>query len=148
MANALVSGTAVGIATTAVLALLARIEGRDAVEPVNSTSHWYHGETAGSVRRLDTSHTLLGFVTHHSASVFWASIFQLWRRFRPGRPALIDAAGVSALAALVDYGIVPKRLTPGWEKVVSPTSIILAYGVMALALVATSPAQAQENDEP
>ena len=50
----------------------------------------------------------------------------------------IASSLVLALAAFVDYVVVPKRLTPGWEKVVSPRSIALAYGAMAVALWATS----------
>jgi hypothetical protein len=146
--RSLVSGSAVSLVTTAALALLARIEGRHPVQPLNSTSHWYRGEAAGHSRDIDVGHTLLGFATHHGASVFWAVIFQAVRRLRPGRPPLMDAVGVSAIAALVDYGVVPKRLTPGWERVVSPTSIALAYGAMAITLLATSPRHTQEDDRP
>lgn len=32
------------------------------------------------------------------------------------------------------YAVVPKRLTPGWEKVVSPRAIGVAYAAMAVAL--------------
>lgn len=141
----LVSGTAVSVCTAAALAMLARAEGRHPIQPLNSTSHWYRGEAAGHSRVVDASHTLLGVVTHHGASVFWAAIFQAVRRIRPDRPRLMDAVGVSAVAALVDYGVVPKQLTPGWEKVVSPTSIVLAYGAMAVALLATAQ-QRQEHD--
>jgi hypothetical protein len=53
---------------------------------------------------------------------------------RPEPLAAVDAIVLSALAAFVDYLVVPKRLTPGWEKVVTPPSIGLAYGDMAVAL--------------
>lgn len=142
--NSLVSGSAVSGVTTAVLAILARAEGEHPVQPVNSTSHWYWGEAAGRSRAVDLGHTLLGFVTHHGASVFWAGIFQAIRRARPERSPLVDALQVSALAALVDYGVVPKRLTPGWEKVVSARSIAVAYAAMAAALWVTSPRSQRE----
>ncbi|CAA0096680.1 Uncharacterised protein [Starkeya nomas] len=139
LTRAILSGSAVSLATSVALALLARSEGRHAVQPVNSTSHWFLGEAAGHSRAIDLKHTLGGFATHHAASVFWAMVFEALQRLRPNKAPLGDAVAVSALAALVDYGVVPKRLTPGWEKVVTPKSIALAYVAMALALAASCP---------
>jgi hypothetical protein len=133
--NICISGTMVALTTSAALAVLARIEGRSAIQPVNSTSHWFWGEAAGRSRRIDARHTILGFVTHHGASLFWACAYEMLRRHPQKRAAFGDAVAVSALAAVVDYGVVPKRLTPGWEKVVSPRAIGVAYAVMAVALV-------------
>ncbi len=136
--RSLISGTAASLVTTGVLAGLARREGRHLAQPANATSHWYWGEDAGRFRRIDVEHTVLGFVTHHAASILWAGLFEAARRFYPGRTRLGDALAVSALAAAVDYGLVPKRLTPGWEKVVSPGAIGVTYGAMALTLAAVS----------
>lgn len=138
MLNVLISGSAVSLATSLVLSLLARAEGRSGVQPVNSTSHWYWGEAAARSRRIDASHTLVGFATHHGASLFWAAVYEMLRRRHPNRAALGDAAAVSAVAAFVDYLVVPKRLTPGWEKAVSPQAIGITYVAMALALAASS----------
>lgn len=146
MLNILISGSAVSAATSLVLSLLARAEGKSAIQPVNSTSHWYWGEPAARSRRVDVAHTVVGYATHHGASLFWAGAYELLRRHRRGRPALADAAAVSTLAAFVDYLVVPKRLTPGWEKAVSPQAIALTYAVMALALAA-SPTSSDDEDE-
>jgi hypothetical protein len=137
-ARAAFSGTAVSIASSLALALAAKAEGRHPVRPTNATGHWLRGDEAAASRAFDAKHTVLGFATHEGASIFWAAIFQALRKLGPNRPAAVDAIGVSALAAFVDYLVVPKRLTPGWEKVVTPRSIGLAYGVMAVALWATS----------
>jgi hypothetical protein len=48
----------------------------------------------------------------------------------------MPAAWTSFLAAVVDYGIVPRRLTPGWELVLPKWPIALVYGVMAATLAA------------
>lgn len=138
LARVALSGTAVSIATTIALALAAKAEGHHPVRPTNATGHWIRGDEAAASRAFDAKHTALGFATHEGASVFWATIFQALRKLGPSRPAAVDAIGVSALAAFVDYLVVPKRLTPGWEKVVTPRSIGLPFGVMALALWATS----------
>lgn len=94
-----VSGSAVSLATSVALAALARAEGRGAVQPVNSTSHWYAGEDAGRSRAIDLRHTLGGLATYQAASVFWAMVFEAARRYRPNRAPLGDAVAVSALAA-------------------------------------------------
>jgi hypothetical protein len=133
------SGTAVALVTTAVLSLIAQARGRHPVETINATSHWFWGDKAARTRAVDGKHTAVGFVTHHLASMLWASVFQFLRRASPGRSPLTDAAGVTALAAVVDYAVVPKRLTPGWEKVVPPAAIALAYGAMMIGLIATCP---------
>lgn len=145
MSNILFSGSAVSLATSLALSLLARAEGRSSVQPVNSTSHWYWGEAAGRSRKLDLAHTAVGFATHHGASLFWAAIYEVLRRRRPERAALCDAAAISALAAFVDYVVVPRRLTPGWEKVVSRQAIGVAYIAMAAALAASSAWRSNED---
>jgi hypothetical protein len=135
----ILSGTAVSLVTTALLSLIAQARGRHPVETINATSHWFWGDKAGRTRAVDGKHTVLGFATHHLASMLWASLFQWLRRASPGRSPVVDAAGVSVLAAVVDYLVVPKRLTPGWEKVVSPGAIALAYAAMTIGLIATCP---------
>jgi general stress protein 26 len=140
-ASALVSGTVASLAMTAALALLAKKEGKGALQPVNSTSHWLHGEEAGSFRAMDMSHTAVGFGTHHLSAIFWAAIFERWLANQPQRTPLLmlrDAAAMSAIAAAVDYGITPKRATPGWEEVLSKSSIGVTYGAMALGLAAVA----------
>jgi hypothetical protein len=138
-AAAIVSGTVASLATTAALAALAMAEGKGPLRPTNSTSHWLHGEAAGAVRRADSAHTLVGYGTHHASAIFWAFFLERWLADRPPRPPLIllrDASLVAAIAAAVDYGLVPKRLTPGWESVLSKRSILVTYGVLALGLAA------------
>ena len=60
-ASAVVSGTAASLAMTVALALLAKNEHKGVLQPINSTSHWLHGEEAGSFRSMDASHTAAGF---------------------------------------------------------------------------------------
>lgn len=135
--SAAVSGTIVSFATTAALALLARREGKGALQPTNATSHWLYGEQAASVRRGDVAHTLVGYGTHHASSMFWAFLFELWLASRPPRPSLLifrDALAAAAIAAATDYGFVPKRLTPGWETVLPKRSIAATFAVMAVGL--------------
>lgn len=136
--SAAVSGTIVSLTTTVVLMLLAKMEGKAPLQPVNSTSHWLHGERAGSIRQADMAHTVLGYGTHHASAIFWAFLFEAWLSMRPPRSTLglvRGAAATAAVAATVDYGVVPRRLSPGWEAVLSKRSIAAAFGTMTAGLV-------------
>jgi hypothetical protein len=137
--SALVTGTAASIVSTAALALLARAEGKSAVQPTNATSHWLQGDSAALYRGADAAHTLVGYATHHASTLFWAVPFEAWLAFRPPHTVaglLRDACAMSAIAAAIDYGVTPKRLTPGWELVLSKRSVAATYGAMALGLAA------------
>jgi hypothetical protein len=137
--SALVTGTVASVVSTAALALLAKAEVKGALQPTNATSHWLHGDEAARHHELDAAHTLLGYATHHASAIFWAVPFEAWLAIRPPRTPvelLRDACAMSAIAAAVDYGATPKRLTPGWELVVSNNSMATTYGAMALGLAA------------
>jgi hypothetical protein len=134
-----VTGTIVSFVTAAVLALLAKAEGKSALQPTNATSHWLHGDKAGAVRKADLAHTAVGFGTHHASAMFWAAPFEAWLARDPQRSPLLmlrDASAVAMIAAVVDYLVVPKRLTPGWETVLSKRSIAATYVALALGLAA------------
>ncbi len=136
---AMISGAAGSAASSLALGLLARAEGHGMLQPVNATSHWLHGEPAASIRRADLAHTGVGYATHHAATVFWAVFLEWWLGRRPPLSAaalLGSAAAMSAIAAVVDYKATPRRFTPGWEFVLSRTSMTAAYGAMALGLAA------------
>jgi hypothetical protein len=136
----LACGSLASIAAAAALGAASKKEGRSAAAPLNATSHWLHGDTAAELDGVDVAHTGVGYVTHHSASILWAGLFELLRRkaSRNDLPAVArDAVIASAAAAIVDYVFTPHRLTPGWELVLSKRSMALAYGAMAGAFVAS-----------
>ena len=137
--SALISGTAASLLSTAALSFLARAEGKGALQPTNATSHWFHGDSAASHADADVAHTVVGYGTHHASALFWALPFHVWLETQPSRSGLEllrDASVMSAIAAAVDYGVVPRRLSPGWELVVSKRSMVVTYGAVALGLAA------------
>ena len=42
--------------------------------------------------------------------------------------------GLITAAYVVDYHLVPSRLTPGWERQISPRALALVFGALALSL--------------
>jgi hypothetical protein len=64
----------------------------------------------------------------------------LLRRLRarptPGN-AVLDAAAVTAAAAVVDLQVVPERLSPGFERRLSPGSVAWVYILFGIGLAVT-----------
>ncbi|HEY8124438.1 MAG TPA: hypothetical protein VIF88_03335 [Methylocystis sp.] len=134
--SALVTGSVASVISTAALAALAKLEGRGALEP---TSHWLWGRKSRGRRDVDAAHTAVGYATHHASAVFWALPFEAWLAMQPPRSTfelIGDAAMMSGIAATVDYGVAPKRITPGWEFALSDRSMVAAFAALALGLAA------------
>ena len=55
---------------------------------------------------------------------------------RSSTELLKDAAVLSAIAGVVDYGIAPKSLTPGWKLTLSKKSVVAAFVSLAIGLAA------------
>ena len=132
-----VSATA---ASAAALAVLARLEGRGALQPLNATSHWLNGEAVARDRAPGWRTTGVGLATHLAATGFWAAIYEGW--LRRGRPAPADVWGkalaMGGISALVDYRATPRRFTPGWEFVLTPAAMAVAYAALAVGLAAAA----------
>jgi hypothetical protein len=128
--RALIAGSLGAIGSAVVLGLCARREGRAAPQPLNATAHWLHGDSSSLQTTQDLTHTGVGFVTHHAASMMWAVLFDMMRRRTDrddARAVLKDALATATIAAVVDYGLTPHRFTPGWELVLSKKSMAAAY---------------------
>lgn len=135
--DALWSGTVASIASTAVLAACGSTERGDAPGPLNGPSQWIWGRSAARRRGFSARYTVIGYLIHHAMSVFWATMFERINRGTPppARARVLGAAAAtSAAACLVDYRVVPKRLTPGFERQLSRKSLLLTYTAFALAL--------------
>jgi hypothetical protein len=131
------SGVLGSVVSALAAGAVARAEGRGALQPLNATSHWVHGHSAGRVRRLDVAHTGIGLLTHIVSALFWAVPYSLWLQRKPERPAeeiIVGGAATAAMAATVDYLAMPRRLTPGWELALSRRGIGVIFGGLALGL--------------
>ena len=137
LCRALITGSIASAVSAAFLGLLAKAEGKVPVQPINATSHWLHGEEAGAVTSVDVQHTATGYATHHAATVFWAALFETLQSAAPDAgpgKVIRNAALVSTIAAIVDYGLAPKRLTPGWEGPLPIRSVAGGFAGMACGL--------------
>lgn len=133
-----VTGSVASVLSTAVLAVAGRREAGSAVAPVNAVSHWLWGDESFWIQRPTWRHTLTGYLTQHLASVFWAVLYSALYGHRPEAKRLPQAiaggVATSAVACAVDYGVVPKRLTPGFEHRISSGGMVATYGALAAGI--------------
>lgn len=131
------AGSTATVVSILVLGLLAMAQGMPFWMPLNATSHGLHGAAAAQVQALDLGHTAIGAVIHAGACFFWAAVAVLMLRgVRQRRPALAWLAGLgaAALAAVVDYGLLPARLTPGWELVLPATAVAAGFAALGAGI--------------
>jgi hypothetical protein len=131
------TGSFAGLATAAAVALSGAREVGSAVAPINATSHVLWGDEAGTTDAIDAKHTLPGLLINGGAGLFWALVHELLlQRVRRPDPAAAVASGaaVAGLAYVVDYHVIPRRLTPGWELRLSRRSVALGFVTLGLSL--------------
>lgn len=136
--NTLLAAGIATVGTTLAALLLGEREANDAAAPLNATAHILYGDRAAAQDGFSVEYTLVGAALNATAMVGWAALqeFTLGRWARKGNPARAAAAGAatSVVAYATDYHVVPERLTPGFEKRLSPYALALTYGVLAACL--------------
>lgn len=130
------TGATAAIATTAVAAICGVIEDQNPVAPINAISHIAWGDEAAEHDELSVQYTATGVALNTMAVVGWAGIYELilsQQAKRSWMNALVGGAAVSGLAFITDYCLVPKRVTPGFEKRLSNRSLLAIYTALALS---------------
>jgi hypothetical protein len=139
LAEGAFTGGVAGLVSAAVLAVAGwRETGRPAAA-INAESHWLWGDEALRQDRPSWRYTFTGLVTHHLATVFWATLQARVRgRALVTRRLSQDAAAgaaTAATAALVDYNLVPRRLRPGFEGRLSRGATTAVFAGIAVGLM-------------
>lgn len=136
----LISGTTASIISAVFLSLLGKGELNKFAAPLNGPSQWIWGRHAPYVNRLSLRYTFIGYGIHHAASIFWAIGYEKLRQSLPPvektSAILAPAVAITTVAYTVDFHLIPKRLTPGFENRLSKSSLLLVYGAFALGLAA------------
>ena len=137
------AGALAALLSALVLGATAAARGLPVWMPLNATTHALHGPAAAGTTALDLGHTGLGTAIHVASCFFWAAVAVLLvRRLPQDRAWLGWTAGFATalMAGLVDYGLMPARLRPGWELVMPPWGVaagLAALGVgLSLGLIA------------
>lgn len=139
------SGAAASLLSTAMLLTAGRKETGWTFAPTNATSQWIWGRSALRAHRLTWRHTASGYLVHHAASVFWATLHArtIATPTTPDTPsrALTKGMLTAAVACFVDYQLTPQRLTPGFEHRLSRPAMFCVYAAFGLGIAIVSYAQ-------
>jgi len=135
--TALYAGTGAAVAALAATALLSRLEGHSALRAINSTSHIIWGPDDAPSDEIDVERTVPGLLINIGSAYFWGTVFACMTP-RPERRSTGDivgrAFGTSLLAGVIDYGLVPRRLRPGWELAMRPGFVAAAIAAMGAGI--------------
>lgn len=113
------------------LPALAGLAGRHPMAAVNASSRWLWPE-APFVDAVHPAYTTVGALTNAGAALMWGAVMAAALR-RTGAP-LPTAIGTAVSAAVLDYGVLPRRLSPGWERAMPVWGVAIAFGVMAAGM--------------
>jgi hypothetical protein len=136
--NVALTGATTAIATGVAIPLCGRMEGLPAAAPLNAVSHIVWGDRAAAHDAPSWQYTATGTALNTAAMVGWSALFQLFAgppRARTATRSVAVALVTTAAAYIVDYHVVPRRLTPGFEKRLSGASMWAIYIALAAGLV-------------
>lgn len=149
LARPLVDGSVASVLSTLVtIAESVRAAGHPGAA-TNGASQWIWGTRAQRRRKASWRYTAVGYLIHHASSLLWASAYESAFARRVIRRRGMRAVAVAALAATVDYLVVPRRFTPGFEGQMTRPAIVATYVAFAAGLVLGSslrPARAEIRD--
>lgn len=132
------SGTIASVLSAVVLAEGSRRETGSPWACLNATSHWIWGDEAARHEAPSFSHTAAGYLIHHAASCFWGVVYERivgeWTDRLPAAGKVAAGLTAAGFACLVDYRLVPRRLSPGFELRLSRRAIAAGYLAFGLGL--------------
>jgi hypothetical protein len=133
--DTLITGGIAAAATTATVALCGRAVEGNAIAPLNAISHIAWGDQAARQDDASWKYTATGLALNTAAVGSWAALYEaLFGHRRSLTHRLAGGAAVSAFAYFIDYFVVPKRLTPGFEMRLSNKSLFAIYATLAASL--------------
>lgn len=137
------SGLAAAAVTASVMAA-GRAENGTAWPAINAVAHMVRGDAALEVDRFQPAVSLPALALNAASVSTWMLLYRLaFGRTRWPRSLLTGLLG-ALVAYTVDYRLVPKRLTPGFEKYLSSRGVALIYAVLGLCFALGGPEAKQQ----
>jgi hypothetical protein len=137
LADTVVTGAATAFVTFLVPALMRAARGAPIAAPLNAESHVLWGDEAAVHDEISARYTGTGIATHVGACLFWSGIYEAAMGEVVRRTATHDVAGGIATAAaayVIDYHVVARRFTPGFELRYSPGEMLAFFVALAATL--------------
>lgn len=128
-------------ATTVGLMVLGAVERRSPFAPLNAISHMFYRSEAYGVDTPTAKFLIPGVALNLAAMAGWGLLLELSYRSLHVTPANVGltvllAIAMTVVAYVVDYHVVPKRFTPGFEYVLSIRALFGTYVILAMSLAA------------
>ncbi len=133
------SGTVCGLMLSTVVGLTSRLTTGRSSLGLNAISHIVWGPKAARQTSWTSRYTGTGLLLNQGACLFWAGCYEALLRKQPPHSvtkSVADAMKIAALAYVVDYHVIPKRFTPGFEFVFPRRLFPLLYVGLAASLFA------------
>lgn len=131
------SGMVSGLLMAVVVTAASRLRTGRSASGLNAVSHITWGSRASGQSQWSLRYTMTEFILNQVACLFWAGCYKAMRETRrpltPAQP-VAHAITISLLAYVVDYHIVPSRVTPGFELVFPRAWFPSLYAGLAASL--------------
>lgn len=133
-----VTGSFASLFSAAYLAWAGHRRGQTAA-PLNAVSHWFFGDRSFEQDSARWPYTVIGYLTHHAASIFWGVLHaKAWGAREEAKrpvPAVLGTTAAAGIACFVDYRLTPRRFTPGFEHRLGRPELAKVYTCFALGLL-------------
>jgi hypothetical protein len=104
------------------------------LQPLNAVGHIVAGSRAFQVTTAHPLVTSAGIGVHVISLVAWGIVLSLILRRARGAHAWAIAVPFAAVVAIIDLVVLPTRLSPGFETVLTRREVVVVYAVMAVAM--------------
>ncbi len=139
IANRLREGIGIGVvgaaATAGTLMGFGHARGA-ALQPLNAVAHMYAGSRAYLITGFQPGITLGAIAIHLVSVVIWGLVLAYAAAGLRTAHQTMVAAGVAAMAYLLDRFVAPNGLRPGFEELLSSGEVIFVYVVLGLSMAA------------
>ncbi len=127
------------VATVMAITAMAGFTAKPLHGPVQAISHIVFGKQAYEIENRNLTFMFVGFALNVFAMLMWSGVAELALHAfgMPPRSvsiALLVASGVTVTAYFVDFHIVPKRFTPGFEHVLDKRALLVVYALLGVSL--------------
>ena len=136
--NGLKTGIILSATTTVATIIASLAETGKPWAATNAIAHIVDGDDVEQPTNFDLRATSIGLGINATAMLAWAVLFEAGSEIAKIEPDAPTGFAAATAAWVIDYKLVPKRLTPGVEKHLTFGPILAIYAVLGTTLALSS----------